>query len=522
MEIIFHETFINMNYAVCNMPKVYVIGLDGGSWNVLRSLIENNKMPNLKKIMEKGVYGKLRSTVPPITCPAWLSFKTGKKLGNLGVYDFFERDPKTYTTKLSSFYNKKSFWDYLSDSGYKVALINIPTTYPPTPINGIMITGMLTPSEKSNFTYPKDLKEEINRICGRYRIDVDHHCYNNEKNLVQDLYLLIKKRKKVCQHIIKKYNPDFLMIVFTETDRIQHFFWRHIDPQHPLHDKKNSKKYIDLFNEFWVQIDNTIGEIVKNLNEEDYLIIMSDHGFGTQDQFFYINDFLIREGLLCIKKAIHKKRVYITKFIEILSKLRVYERIMSILPRKYLNFFIKKFSMTEYPDFENIIGAIDWKKTKAYSIKHSGLFGNIYINLKGREKEGSVLPSEYVKTKKLIIEKMKRLKSEFEDEIFKVEVYDRDEIYKGKFVHKAPDIIFSINDYRCISDGSIGHSKLIEKKSKLLQSGGHRIDGILVIKGKKIEQRGEIETVNICDIAPTILKIFNVPIKNMDGNILLH
>src|SRR3972149_9712476 len=133
-------------------------------------------LPNIKHLVSNGISGRLESTIPAITCPAWASMVTSANPGRLGMYGFRNRTRYDYNTLAfanSTSVKEKTVWDILSRHDKKVILIGIPPTYPPKPVNGCMITCFLTPDTNSQYTYPADLKPEVEAISGGYILDVD-------------------------------------------------------------------------------------------------------------------------------------------------------------------------------------------------------------------------------------------------------------------------------------------------------------------------------------------------------------
>ena len=154
-------------------PKVLVIGIDGGTFDIINPLINKGSLPNLKRLIENGSSGILQSTIPPVSPAAWSTFITGQNPGSHGIYNFFDIWPNTYKLRIlnASMRKGKSFWKYAEEAGKRVCLINVPFTFPPEKVNGVVIAGMDTPSYDSDFMYPKELKDEIERHVGKYRVD---------------------------------------------------------------------------------------------------------------------------------------------------------------------------------------------------------------------------------------------------------------------------------------------------------------------------------------------------------------
>ena len=178
--------------------RVLVIGLDGATFDLFRPWMEEGGLPNLSKIVKNGVSGELESTIPPVSFPAWMSFATGKNPGKLGVYDLVKRKEGSYFVQPSNpgFLREKPIWEIINDFGIRTGIINVPGTFPPREVNGFMVTGMLTPSGRSDFTYPEELKSELDRVVGRYELDVDYWMYFDEDRFLKDVYRVTESGKK--------------------------------------------------------------------------------------------------------------------------------------------------------------------------------------------------------------------------------------------------------------------------------------------------------------------------------------
>ncbi|MFQ6089033.1 MAG: alkaline phosphatase family protein [Candidatus Methanofastidiosia archaeon] len=188
------------------MTRTLIIGLDGATWDILMPLIEKNKLPTFKKLLENGVHGPLESTIPPVTGPSWLSFATGKNPGKTGIYDFLNRNDIDLRLKpvSSKSYQGQSIWDYLTINDYKVGVVAYPNLYPPYPTNNFMISGIGAPLG-GNITYPKKLREEIDDVSKGYELVISYHNvkYNNMELFIRDVNRLIDKQFKIALHLLE-------------------------------------------------------------------------------------------------------------------------------------------------------------------------------------------------------------------------------------------------------------------------------------------------------------------------------
>ncbi|MFQ6080988.1 MAG: alkaline phosphatase family protein [Candidatus Bathyarchaeia archaeon] len=505
--------------------RILIIGIDGATFDLIKPWVKEGWLPNLAKLIERGVSGKLESTMPPCSIPAWISFATGKNPGKLGVYDLMERRNNGYTVKPwnPSSLKGKTLWDILSDYRVKVGILNFPGTFPPRKVNGFMVTGMLTPSEKKNFTYPESLKSELNHVVGRYELDVDHWMYSDEDRFLRDVYRVTEKRGKAAEYLIQEFGCQFIIVVFTSTDRIQHVMWKHMDATHPQHDPKRAQRYLGVIKAYWRRLDQIVGKLIKGFEDGGTIVVMSDHGFGPRKKTFYVNEWLRQEGFLKLKKSTGKSPLarVAESLYYYLGNIRVYRILTVLLQRLIGRELIYRYAYI-FLSYEELINTVDWTQTKAFSCLHTAHLGHIYINLRGREPQGCVELRDYEKLRNEIIRRLSRLRDPWSGEQLKMEIYRSEEIYSGPYVNQAPDIIFMMNDGECEVDTNFGHNSLFKQGSfDLRHTGTHTKRGIFIASGPSIKEGNEITGAKIIDLAPTVLRLFGIPLpKDVDGRVL--
>lgn len=514
--------------------RVLVIGLDGATPQLLFPWAAEGKLPHLASLIKEGVSGKLRSTIPPITAAAWVSFMTGKSPGNHGVVDFVQRKLGSYEidyynpAKAASEGNSgidlsvissktiriKKIWDILSENGKRVGVMHVPITYPPKKVNGFMITGLGTPSQESNFTYPSTLREKI--IDQGYKIHITElNVENNEDAALRDMRETEEKRCEIAIKLMEEYNDwDFFFVMFEATDFIQHLFWKHSDPSHHAYDPEKAKEYGDSILGCYQMLDELIGKILKNIDGDNIaVIIMSDHGSGPLNKLLYINQWLMDQGLIELKKR-NDERIAVKLALN-------EENIRNTLVKLGLKRAIKKIPLgirTKVPKANKIYTSadFDWRKTKAYSV---GGWGFVFLNLMGREPEGIVSEEEYEPLRDYIIGELYKLKDPDTGENIIKKVFKKEDLYNGQPYDHFPDLII-------ITDESIDCNHTLTKDSSVLvpsfpeKSGNHRKDGIFIMKGTNVKKDTIIENAAIIDIAPTILYLLGTSYSDMDGEVL--
>src|SRR5579883_3412864 len=153
--------------------RAVIFGVDGLSFRILQPLIERGDLPNFARLQREGVVSELISTVPPMTPPAWMSLVTGLKPAKHGVYDFWQYDERGEGRLVTRRRGGSAIWNMLSEYGKAVVVVNVPLTYPPEAVRGVLLSGIQGASERGNFTYPAALRGELLTHVPGYRVDVD-------------------------------------------------------------------------------------------------------------------------------------------------------------------------------------------------------------------------------------------------------------------------------------------------------------------------------------------------------------
>lgn len=487
--------------------KILVIGLDGATFYILDKMIDNGLMPNLAKIINNGVRGELTSIITTNSAAAWTSIMTGTNPGKHGIFEFRSRsynDLYHKTVVSSRSIKRPTLLQILSHNGKTVGSVNIPVTYPPTPINGFIVSGMLTPSITHPATYPKNLYSELIDTIGEYIIDTPYIFYENRiEPFIAALQTMMMKRTEAIIYLWQRYKPDFQIAVIAAPDRLQHCLWRYIDTEHPRYNPTESKRYADLINHFFYNLDLCLEKILQLVDRNTTLFIISDHGFQACDIQFSMNEWLDIVGLLNYSSGRSSALIKYLKSLDspLLWKLRRWYR------RSALGQF-KILSSTK---------EIDWHNTKAYCP-----FDNqqaISVNLIGREKNGIIKPGkEYKQLLNLLKEMLSELKEPKTGAKVAKQVFLKEEYFTGPFMELAPDLIMLPNVNFKI--GPSPHKGMLFKSTGWV-TGEHSLEGILIAYGNSIKSGVTIDNAGIIDIAPTILHLMECnQTKDMDGKVL--
>jgi len=416
--------------------RTVIIGLDGMPYRLIKDLSENGTMPNMRALIEEGISRQMESSIPEVSSVAWSSVITGKNPGEHGIFGFTDLIPGTYSMFFPNFSNLKAtpFWER-EGSGRSV-IINVPSTYPARRLNGVLISGFVAPNLQKA-TYPPSLVPELERMD--YRLDVDSEKAHESIDLfLKDLDRALQARISAYRYLWDKEDWRTFMLVFTGTDRLAHFLWDAYEDE--------THKYHPAFLDHLHQIDEVIGEIVSRMDENELLILLSDHGFERLEKDVYVNFILRKEGFLKLEG-----------------------------------------------DSENLkdVGA----DTKAFALDP----GRIYLNVKGKYPRGSVKPEE----REAITQDIESLFESFQIEGKKVvkSIYRKEEIFKGPFIEQAPDLVL-------VADTGFNLKAKIKAKKlygKDIFTGKHsQADAFLLVKGVSISKEIIPEKLCVSDLVGII------------------
>lgn len=497
--------------------KIIIIGFDGGTWKALRPMLGKGGLPVLKKIMDSGVSSTLLSTIPCRSGAAITTFYTGKNPCKWGLLDFPCYDPDVVRYEKVREKNK-AVWDILGVAGKKSAILNMPATFPPTPTQGVMVSGFSV-SEDYEYTYPVDFKKKIagfhsereaflQMIRGTLRVG---RSLEKSKELLEFYLKNVKKRYELIKSTIQDKAFDFSLFWIDETDAILHEGW-------------GREEFTSLF---FKEMDKILGDVAENNPEADIMII-SDHGFDASPTHeFYPKSFLEKEGYLKLKGPWIQR--FIIKGLNTLAVKSVYPFRYRYLERFFAIYNkIKNFRKAKPSDKNEIIPqnpnwrqaregkiqsraiGIDWQKTIATN--HD--FWGIKIIKENLTRDYEVVRNE-------IMEKMAKLTDKQGRKIIK-NIWKKEEIFSGDDLRRFPDIVYlSTNPFE--PTGFLPFCVTRKKSKKPSFPGDHLTsrDGIFAAAGPHIKALGDLGEINILDLAPTILKLFGVDKpQDMDGRVL--
>lgn len=451
--------------------KILVIGLDCAAPDLL---LGDERLTNFRTLMAMGCYGRLESVVPPITVPAWMCMATSQDPGSLGVYGF--RNRKDYSYGGLEIVNSKSIqeiaiWDQIAREGGRSIIIGVPPSYPPRKVNGISVSCFMTPDTTQNvYTHPEAIGKEIESIVGEYPVDVKGFRTDQKDWLRDEIFAMSRKHFEVVRHLMKTQQWDYFQFVEIGLDRVHHGFWQYHDPQHVLYEPGNP--YENVIRDYYLYLDEELGTLFELIDDDTAVLVVSDHGAQRLDGGFCVNEWLVKEGLLVLN---------------------------------------------EYPKEVTSFGKlnVNWEKTKVWS--EGGYYARVFFNVKGREPQGVIEPSEYEAFRDEIKAKLEALPDD-KGKPMGTLVFKPNEVYRN-VRNVAPDLIAHFGALYWRSIGGVGYSDLYVQENDTGPDGcNHAQYGAFILSAPNNPLQGQIHGVHLLDIAPTLLELggYDIP-ASMQG-----
>ena len=461
--------------------RAMIIGLDCADPSLVFDRWRE-QLPNLDRVMRGGAFAPMRSSIPPITVPAWMSMMTSRDPGRLGFYGFRNRTAHDYTglgVVDSRNVHEPTLWDVLGGQGKRSIVIGVPPTYPPKPMVGSLVTCFLTPDTAGDFTYPPELATRIRRLVGEYMVDVKGYRTDDKAWLLEQIYDMTDRRFRVARDLLDNDDWDLFMMVEMGTDRIHHGFWQFMDPSHVLH--QPGTPFQDAIRQYYIYLDREVGTLLERADDDTLVMVVSDHGAKRMDGAICLNDWLIREGYLHLLDT-------------------------PATPRRL------------EPD------EVDWDRTRAWG--EGGYYGRLSLNVRGREPRGIVAPADVDALSVEIAARLEALGDEAGNPIG-TRVLRPDAIYRESR-NIAPDLFVFFGDLYWRATGTVGNPSIHARENDTGPDGAnHDWAGIACVATGRALRTGKPAQValppdlNLLDVTPTVLAWLGIePLAGMQGRAL--
>jgi predicted AlkP superfamily phosphohydrolase/phosphomutase len=444
--------------------KVFVIGLDCADPHLVFDLWRDD-LPTLSGLMERGGYGLLRSSHPPITVPAWSSMLSSKDPGQLGFYGFRNRADHSYermriATNLAVDVDR--VWDVLSRVGRRSIIVGVPQTYPVKPLDGICISSFLTPPGGAKWCWPAALKDDIVGVLQgeEFMFDVGNFRTDNKAWLLEQIYKMADQRFRVIHHLMDTQPWDLFMFVDMGVDRIHHGFWAFMDPEHIRYEPGNP--FEDAIHDYYVYIDRELGRLVEKLDDDTAVLVVSDHGAQRLEGGFCVNEWLKQQGLLVLRDQ--------PPGLVSLEKCEV-----------------------------------DWGQTKVWG--SGGYYARVFFNVEGREPHGIIPAAQYESFRAEMIQRFEAT-TDHQGNLLNTVALRPQGLYR-EVRNIAPDLIVYFGNLGWRSVGSLGFDAIHTFENDTgPDDANHAQNGMVILYDPARDLGGRcLEGLQLECIAPTILRL---------------
>jgi predicted AlkP superfamily phosphohydrolase/phosphomutase len=502
--------------------RVFVVGLDAATFELVLPWAEAGVLPTVGRLLREGVHAPLRSTLPALTPPGWTSAATGCNPGKHNVFNFYKatagglgRAPVTLGDLRSP-----RVWDIAAHHGLRSCVLHMPLTYPPQPIPGVMISGIMTPKDAPDFVAPATLKAELEARIPGYRLEVDADALRRGdlETFAQDAFDLHRVQTEEALHLLGTEDWDLFWVMFHTLDKLQHFYWRYMDESHPAH--PGPGPYRHTIREFHAAFDRSLAAFLERVPSDASVVLLSDHGSAPLHTYFCVMNWLADEAFLTLRPDGAARRGLAAAGVDARVIVRGLRQAgLGWVPR-LLPGALKGSVPQALSSFAKVAHRIDWSRTRAYCPSAPG--SGVWINLRGREPEGIVEPGrEYERVIDELRERLLSFRDPGTGAPVVSAVHRREEVYHGPHSDGGPDLLIETSRTVCMVEGLGRRSLMPAGRVPEERTGNHARDGILVLHGPDVRQGEELPVCAIEDVAPTVLHLLGLPVDaEMDGRVL--
>jgi predicted AlkP superfamily phosphohydrolase/phosphomutase len=469
------------------VSRVLIIGWDGADWRILDPLLERGILPNLAALIDRGGRAVLRSTLPTHSWAAWPSFLTGVEPDDHGVYDILESRGGTgrqYPVTFRSI-KERTFLADLNRAELETVMVDVPLSFPPPHIKGKLIAGGVLPKRRQ-FTHPAELEQELEMAGVPWPINgMSWTTFRNRPlPFLEETVEITRARQRAWEHLLDTTEWKVACAVFVATDRLQHCLSRYVGPDHPDYPMRSKEPLAEKVRDVYRILDEGLGRTMERTTADDLVLFMSDHGFQSCTGAVHMDRLLEHFGFLefSASRAIFGPMQWGPMRA---AARKVYDR-------------LGLHGKVPLPQ------SVNWSKTKAYtSVRSTG--EGINVNLAGRESDGIVDPADFETVRDALAEAVGSFVDPHTGKKPVGRIWRREEVFKGKFADEAPDLLLEPAPLY-----SLTHAKSMVEPADWL-SGDHRLDGVLVAAGPRVDRSSFPDSARLVDLAPTLLAAVGAP-----------
>jgi len=498
-----------------SLSKVLFIGIDAGDKDLILQWAKSGYLPNFNKLLSSSAWGITQSPVGLYVGAIWPSFYTGVSPARHGRYCYEQLQPGSYDVQRVSprDVTAKPFWDALSKSGKRVAVIDVPKTFPAELNDGLHIVdwGSHDPDPAGFSVWPKSRASEIQEKFG---VDGMHSCnaFRTTDGQFRDfrdaLIERVEKKTRLDTYFLEQGDWDCFLTCFSESHCVGHQCWHLHDERHQKYDASLSGSVGDPIKDVYRAIDTAIGKLIEKAGSDASVVIFASHGMGPHyDATFMLDDILRRlEG-----EKPSRLKPNLAAFLTPVWKS------LPLRMRKLARPFRRKARVSLGLDHVDPTPA-QLARRRYFSIPNNDAYGGIRINLAGREPQGVIAPGEeYDAICKSLSEDLAAFINVSSGEPLVNRVLHSADLYQGENAHLLPDLLVEWNRNAPVSEVYSPKTGSIHGEYKKCRTGDHKPEGLFFASGPSIKP-GEIhQPVSVMDLAPTIASLAGVELTGIEG-----
>ncbi len=493
-------------------PNVICVGLDGATFDVIDPMVKDGRLPTLARILSDGTRAHLRSTVPPLSAPAWVTFMTGTNPGAHGIFHFRTMERGVLGPDLvgSWSYRGKTIFDYASRAGRRVVAARVPMTYPPWDIKGLMVSGFPTPDPRTNFSWP----EEVGRAMpSLFRLSPVGSMVAGTRAQIDNLDHYLERSTTWLAQTLSEGPPDLFCYVNSVTDWAAHQFWRFSDPAAPGYERFDVEGGSPL-EHLYEGADAQLGALLEVSPPGALVVVLSDHGTGQRAARRFHPNAWLRELGLAVEAEVPAARRNASRAVEWAAH---------AVPKKYwLWRHAPRTVRSTVSRMRDASASVDLGRSQAYAMLVDHHVAGVNVNLAGREPSGIVPPERAEELRGRVIAAASDLVDRDTGARVIRAAHRREDLFAGAYVDGAPDVVLELDEaFEVGHDGGGGVVLGGAPARPGRSSATHRPHGILAMAGPGVRRGHDLGEADLLDVPETLLWALGVEVPEaMEGSVL--
>jgi predicted AlkP superfamily phosphohydrolase/phosphomutase len=484
------------------MTRLLLIGVSEATPDLALPWIDQGRLPALRALRDEGTFAPTVYGIPYLVTPQlWATITTGRTAANHGIFDYWQRSSSgSFRATNGGDLHAPQIWDILSNYGARSCVMNVPLTYPPRAIEGIVIAGQDSPGGHKSIAQPPEIYEDLVRRFGRYRLKEIFPGGRSKDDYLQLLESVVRWQTNVFSYLLTDNDFDLFVCYFSAIAMAQHYFWEDMA-------EGKSDPFASLVARTYEWIDEAIATLRAAAGTEATTIVISECGAGPLRSGVQVNTLLERAGLL------HYTKRYTTGGVSgsgMRKRVEQARRVGQRILPEGLYYYVERLPLRRWIQSYLAGSDIDWPRTAVF-YRGKGE-GNLYVNLAGRDEHGSVPLDRYEAARDATIEALQGIIDPETALPAIVAVHRREELFAGPHLEAAPDLVieWSQMEYMPTEQDRDKDAVFVPRWREYMEwptTGSHRMHGLFFAAGPAVQPRARLDELRLLDLAPTVLTL---------------